>query len=216
MLIPPNPSLWGFVVLAAGAALHIVGVLGAGLFVSSLGFMISIMGVIVALGGFRFLKAWTFPLLLGLFMLPKLAIVYNQMTLPLQLLASRMAAGMLTMSGIGVIREGNILDVGGHRVAVAEACNGIRFLMPLAFVGVMFAYLADHKRWMPIAMLVLAVPLAIFANAIRVAVSAWIPALDSGTPHQVAGYVIFTMSLAALLPLRRLVNSVSGGRHAIQ
>jgi exosortase len=201
--------------MAAGAALHVVGVLGAGLFVSSLGLLVSIVGAIVALGGFRFLRAWAFPLLLTLFMLPKLAIVYNQFTLPLQLLASRMAAGMLTVSGIGVIREGNILDVGGHRVAVAEACNGVRFLLPLAFVGVMFAYLADRKAWMRIAVLFGAVPLAILANALRVAASAWIPALDSGTPHQIAGYVIFSLTLVALLPLRWLLNSVWGGnRHA--
>jgi exosortase len=215
MSITPEPSVWGFLAMAAGAALHIVGVLGAGLFVSSLGLLVSIVGAIVALGGFRFLRAWAFPLLLTLFMLPKLAIVYNQFTLPLQLLASRMAAGMLTVSGIGVIREGNILDVGGHRVAVAEACNGVRFLLPLAFVGVMFAYLADRKAWMRIAVLFGAVPLAILANALRVAASAWIPALDSGTPHQIAGYVIFTLTLVALLPLRWLLNSVSGGnRHA--
>jgi len=212
--IVPDPSLWGFTALGAGALLHAVGVLGAGLFLSSVGLLLSAAGVIVALGGFRLLRAWSFPLLLSLFMLPKLAIVYNQVTLPLQLLASRMAAGILTISGIGVIREGNILDVGGHRVAVAEACNGIRFLLPLAFVGVMFAYLTDRKPWMRIAVLLCAVPLAILSNAVRVAASAWIPLLDSGTPHQIAGYVIFALSLAALLPLRWLVNIVSGeGRH---
>jgi hypothetical protein len=69
------------------------------------------------------LYAWimALPLLLALFMLPKLALVYNQVTLPLQLLASRIAAGILTAAGIGVIREGNILDVAGHRVSVVEA-----------------------------------------------------------------------------------------------
>jgi exosortase len=217
--LPLQPSVWGVPLLLAGAALHLAGVLGVGLFVSSVALLISAMGAVVCLGGFGLLRSWTFPFLLTLFMLPKLAIVYNQVTLPLQLLASKLAAAILTTSGIGVIREGNILDVHGHRVAVAEACNGIRFLLPLGFVAVLFAYLADPKpaapnAWMRVAMLAATVPLAIVSNAFRVAASAWKPALDSGTPHQVLGWVIFTLTLGMLLPLRGLFNSLYGRYHA--
>lgn len=212
--LPLQPSAWGIPLLLAGAAMHLAGTLGVGLFVSSLALLISAAGAVVCFGGFELLRSWSFPLLLALFMLPKLAIVYNQFTLPLQLVASKMAAGILTASGIGVIREGNILDVNGHRVAVAEACNGIRFLLPLGFVAVLFAYLADPKPWMRFAVLAATVPLAIVANAFRVAASAWQPALDSGTPHLVLGWVIFTLTLAFLLPLRGLLNAVYGRIHA--
>lgn len=211
--LPMEPSAWGFALLLAGAGMHLAGTLGVGLFASSLAFLISAAGVVVCFGGFRLLRSWTFPLLLTLFMLPKLAIVYNQVTLPLQLIASKLAAGILTTSGIGVIREGNILDVHGHRVAVAEACNGIRFLLPLGFVSVLFAYLADPKPWMRIAVLAATVPLAIIANAFRVAASAWVPALDSGTPHFILGWAIFTLTLALLLPLRGMLNAVYGRIH---
>ena len=206
--LPSQPSLWGFALMAAGAAMHAMGAIGAGLFASSLGFLLSLTGAVVCLGGFGLLRAWAFPLLLTLFMLPKLAIVYNQVTLPLQLVASRLAAAILTVSGVGVIRAGNILDVGGHRVAVAEACSGIRFLLPLGFMAVLLAYLSDPKPWMRIAVLAAALPIAILANAVRVAASAWMPVLDSGTPHQAAGWVIFALSLALLPPLRWLFNSV--------
>jgi exosortase len=94
-----RPSWWGLAILA----------LGGGLFAGSVAFLVSVVGAVVCLAGFAFLRAWTFPLLLTVFMLPKLAVVYNQATLPLQLLASRMAATILTVSGVGVIREGNIL-----------------------------------------------------------------------------------------------------------
>jgi len=106
---------------------------------------VSVAGAVLSLGGFAYLRAWALPLLLALFMLPKLALVYNQVTLPLQLFASRMAAGILTASGIAVIREGNILDVAGRRVSVVEACNGIRYLLSLGFMAVVFAYLSDTK-----------------------------------------------------------------------
>ena len=147
-------------------------------------------------------------------MLPKLAFVYNLVTLPLQLLASRMAATGLTIVGIGVIREGNILAVGAHRVAVAEACSGIRYLLPLGFMAVVLAYVLDPKAWMRVALLAVAVPLAIAANALRVAASAAIPALDSGTPHAAAGMAIFMLSLAALAAARQLFNLVGERHHA--
>jgi exosortase len=212
--LTPLPSAWGAVVLAIGAAMAIVSVLGGGLFAGSVAFVVSAIGAVLCLGGFQFLRAWTFPLLLSIFMLPKLAIVYNQATLPLQLLASRMAAAMLTAAGIGVIQQGNILNVGGHSVAVAEACNGIRYLLSLGFIALVFAYLADSKPWMRVALLVAVAPLAILANALRVAASAYVPALDSGTPHAVSGWLIFVFCLAILASLRWGINSIYDRYHA--
>ncbi len=209
-----QPSAWGLVLLAAGAAMHVAGTLGVGLFASSVAFLVSVAGLVVCFGGWRLLRSWSFPLLLALFMLPKLAIVYNQVTLPLQLAASKLATGILTTAGIGVVREGNILDVHGHRVAVAEACNGIRYLLPLGFVAVLFAYLADPKPWMRAAVLAATIPLAILANAFRVAASAWVPAFDSGAPHELLGVAIFALSLALLLPLRGAFNALHGALQA--
>ena len=86
---------------------------------------------------------------------------------------------------MGVVREGNILDVAGRRVSVLEACNGMRYLLSLGFVAVVFAYLSDTKPWMRVALLLAAVPIAIVANALRVAAAAWLPALAAaaaGTP----------------------------------
>jgi exosortase len=211
----PEPTAWGLLFLAMGAAMQVFSALGTGLFVGSVAFLISLFGLVLCFGGFPYVKAWAFPLVLGLFMLPKLAVVYNQTTLPMQLLASRMAAGMLTLSGFGVIREGNILDVGGHRVMVAEACSGIRYLLPLAFMAVLIAYFTDRRAWMRALMAVLAVPLAILANAVRVAASAAVPRLAEGTPHEVIGLVIFVLCLGALMLCAKWLNgSAPKGAHA--
>lgn len=206
--LPAEPSWWGLAVLAAGAGMQFVAVLGAGLFAGSVAFLVTVAGAILSLGGFAWLRAWALPLLLTLFMLPKLALVYDPLTLPLQLLASRMAAGILSAVGIGVIREGNILDVAGRRVAVVEACNGIRYLLSLGFMAVVFAYLSDPKPWMRMALLAAAVPIAMVANALRVAAAGWLPSLAAGTPHAVSGWFLFVLCLAALVLARRLFNSV--------
>ena len=105
--LPVQPSLWGFAVLALAASLQVASALGAGLFAGSLAFVVSLAGLVLCLLGFAWLRAWAFPLLLTLFMLPKLAIVYNQITLPLQLLATRLAGGMLSMAGF--------VEEAGHR-----------------------------------------------------------------------------------------------------
>lgn len=206
--LPLKPSIWGLAILALALAMHVASALGAGLFAGSLALLVSIVGAVVCFGGWQLLRAWAFPLSLCLFMLPKLAVVYNQVTLPLQLLASRMAAGLLTAGGAAVIRDGNILDIGGRQILVAEACSGIRYLLPLGFMGVTFGYLSDTKPWMRVALLVTAVPVAIVANAIRVAAVGWIPALTEETLHAVSGWFVFILCLAALMLARRLFNFV--------
>ncbi len=206
--LPAQPSLWGFSLLAAGGVVQFAGALGVGLFAGAVAFLVSIAGAIICLGGFAWLRALAFPLMLTVFMLPKLAVVYNQVTLPLQLLASRIAANVLMASGAGVIRQGNILDVGGHRIAVVDACNGIRYLLSLGFMAVVLAYLSDSKPWMRVAMLVAAVPIAIVANALRVAAAGWSPALDKGVPHEISGWIVFALCLPTLVLVRQLLNGM--------
>lgn len=207
-------SPWGLVILLLGLGLHVIGAVGAGLFASAAALLLSVTGTIVTFGGFRLLRSWIFPMILALFMLPKLAVVYNQVTLPMQLLASKLAASMLTFSGAAVIREGNILDIGGHRIEVAEACNGIRYMLPLGFSGVVFAYLFDEKSWMRIVLLIAAVPTAVVANAVRVAAIALVPALDTGVPHTLAGLLIFVVCMGVLALVQQGISFAHGRIHA--
>jgi exosortase len=207
--LPVQPSFWGFAVLVLAASLQIASTLGAGLFAGSLGFVLSVVGLVLCLLGFAWLRAWAFPLLLTLFMLPKLAIVYNQVTLPLQLLATRLAGGMLSTAGFMVVRDGNILNVAGHSISVVEACDGIRYLLPLAFLALVFAYAAGAKSWMRVAMLAAAIPTAILANALRVAFSGLLPALTEGTPHALLGTFIFVLCLGLLAGIYRLLALTS-------
>lgn len=219
LALPVLPSAWGWLLLIAGAGLQAIGSLGGGLFAESFAFVVSIAGAVLVLGSAALLRAWAFPFALLLFMLPKLAIVYNQMTLPLQLTASRLAALLLTTAGAGVIREGNVLDVAGRRILVEEACDGIRFLLPLGFMALMLGYLTDSKPpdskpWTRTALLISAAPMAVAANAVRVAAAGYWPSLTSGTAHLAAGWLIFLFCLAALALLCGLFHRVEKRRHA--
>jgi len=206
--VPIQPTAWGFAVLAAAACLQIATAFGAGLFAASVAFVLSLAGVVLAMLGLAWLRAWAFPFVLMLFMLPKLAIVYNQITLPLQLLATRLAGGMLATAGFMVVRDGNILNVAGHSISVVEACDGIRYLLPLAFLALVFAHAGGAKVWIRLAMAAAAIPIAIVANAFRVAFAGLSPVLTSGTLHALLGVFIFLLSLALLAGIFRLLTSI--------
>jgi exosortase len=207
-----GPDHAGFLIMAFGAALHLAGALGGGVFAATLGLLVSGAGAVVVFGGFALLRAWSFPFVLSLFMLPKLAIVYNQTTLPLQLLASKLAAQGLTTAGLGVLREGNILTVNGISVAVDEACSGLRFLLPLGFLSLVYSYLAGGRPWMVVVSLAFSIPMAVVANAIRVGLSAVYPSLATGARHQAIGWALFLPCLGGLALLQWALGRMQGER----
>jgi exosortase len=211
--IPAQPEWAGVPVILLGAAMQAAGVLGLGVFTTSVALLVTIAGAVLTLGGFRILRAWAFPLSLLVFMLPKLVAFYNQVTLPLQLLATRLAAGLLLTIGVSAVREGNILNVGGHLVAVTDACNGLRYLLSLGFVAALFGYAVQTKPWIRVALLLATAPLAILGNALRVAAAAYIPALDRGTLHELAGAAIFSLCVSGLMVLRLMLSIAPGRRN---
>ena len=120
------------------------------------------------LGGTRALKTLAFPLLLLLFLFPIPATVYAQVTLPLQMFASATAETVLNSIGIPVLRDGNILELPHERLSVVEACSGIRSLLSLSFLSLIYAYFFDKRVGMRWVLLAATVPIAIAANAARV------------------------------------------------
>jgi exosortase len=190
--------------------LSLVATLGVELFTARLSFVIALFGVILYLGGARWIKALLFPLGLLLFMIPIPAIIYAQLTLHLQILASQLGEMLITLMGIPVLRAGNTLQLPSQTLDIAEACSGIRSLLSLMFLSLVFAYFMDKKVWMRWALLVATVPIAIGANGIRVALTGLLSEIDtklaSGMYHETEGYIVFIVALVALFLTHRLIN----------
>jgi exosortase len=205
-----QPSPWGWLVLFWGAAQAYIGTVGAELFLQRTAFLITLCGILIVLGGKPLLKALAFPLLLLLFMVPLPTVVYNQITFPLQLLASRVAEVMLGLFGIPVLRDGNVLELASQRLSVAEACSGIRSLLSLSFLSLVFAYFFDSKVWMRWVLLILTVPIAIVVNSARVTLTGVLsevnPDLAKGLFHSVEGWLVFVLALILLFASHRLIN----------
>jgi exosortase len=154
-----------------------------------------------------------FPLLLLPFMVPIPAIVYNQITFPLQLFASQVAETVLGWVGIPVLRDGNILELASQRLSVAEACSGIRSLLSLSFLSLVYAYFFDKRVWMRWVLLVATVPIAILANAGRVTLTGVLseinPELARGFFHSLEGWIIFLIALVMLASFHAIVNRIT-------
>jgi exosortase len=206
------PAWWGLLVVAYGAVQLMIATLGAELFLARTAFIISLAGIVIVLGGWRGLRILAFPLFLLCFMVPIPSIIYNQLTFPMQLFASRVAEVVLTLLGIPVLREGNVLELASQRLNVVEACSGIRSLLSLSFLSLVYAYFFDKKVWMRWVLLVATLPIAIIANAGRVTltglVSEYDPELASGIFHYASGWVIFMVALVILVLFHQLLNLV--------
>lgn len=207
-----SPNWWGLVIVVLGALQLLAATLGVEFFVARTAFLVSLVGVIVTVGGWPLLKELLFPLFLLVFMIPLPAIIYNQITFPLQLLASRFAEVFLGLLGIPVLRDGNILETPNQRLSVVEACSGIRSLFSLTFLALVYAYFFDSKVWMRWVLLVLTIPIAILVNAFRVTLTGLLgehnPELAKGAFHTAEGWVVFVAALVLLFLAHRLVNFI--------
>ena len=207
---PRKPNGWGVFLVIFAAAEALAGTLGAELFTARLAFVIALVGVILYLGGTRWIRILAFPLLLLPFMIPIPAIIYSLLTLKLQMLASQLGEMMISAMGIPVLREGNTLKLPSQTLDIAEACSGIRSLMSLAFLSLVYAYFADKRVWMRWALLAATIPIAIGANGVRVAVTGWLSEVNTklaqGAYHETEGYIVFLVAMVALLATHRVIS----------
>lgn len=205
-----RPHWLGLVLMGWGALQLLVATLGVEFFLARTAFLISLSGVLMWLGGWSLARMLVFPLILLVFMVPIPSIIYTQITFPLQLLASRVAEFALPLVGIPVLREGNVLELPSQRLSVVEACSGIRSLLSLSFLSLVYGALFDPKPWIRWALLAATVPIAIFANALRVVLtgilSEWKPELAKGAFHSMEGVVMFGIALFLLMGTHYLIN----------
>jgi exosortase len=210
LAVERKPAWWGLAIMAWGALQGYVGMLGAELFLQRTSFLITLVGLLLVVGGTRLVRALAFPLLLLPFMIPIPAVVYNQITFPLQLFASQVAETVLGWIGIPVLRDGNILELASQRLSVAEACSGIRSLLSLSFLSLVYAYFFDRRAWMRWVLLIATVPIAILANSGRVTLTGILsevnPELARGFFHSLEGWIIFLIALVMLVGLHVVIG----------
>jgi len=211
--IPRAPSSWGLLVLLGALCVMIVGVLGAELFLSRISLLPVIAGLIIFFYGWRYFRALLFPWAFLILMVPIPQIVLGQVTLPLQLLASRFAAATLPLFDVPVLRQGNVIILAAMKLEVAEACSGIRSLLSLITLAIIYGFLRETRIWIRVALVIASIPIAIFANSLRIVgtgllVQFWDPDKAEGFFHTFQGWLIFVVSLGLLYLVHQLLGKI--------
>ena len=202
-VIPIRPSWAGISLVILGLFVLMLGVLGADLFFQRTSFVILISGIVWTLLGKAMLGRVKFVLFVLVLAIPLPTILFNQITFPLQLLASSFASSFLRMVGVPTLQDGNVITLPAMSLEVAEACSGIRSLMSLFTVAVIYGYFLERQTWRRVVLALSSVPIAVVANVARIfgtglCVQYWDPEKALGFFHEFSGWLMFLVSLSFL------------------
>jgi len=211
----PIKQTWaGIALVVFSIVVLILGVYGVELFTARMSFVFLLTGLIWTFFGWAMVRALQFPLLVLILAIPFPAIVFNQITFPLQLLASRIASDILPLLGVPTIHEGNVIELPVMKLEVAEACSGIRSLMSLFTLAVFYGYFLERTTKRRVILALASIPIAVAANVARIVgtglcVQYWDPDKALGFFHEFSGWVMFVISLGFLYMAHRAMKLIS-------
>jgi exosortase D (VPLPA-CTERM-specific) len=198
------PSWYGLIPLALGIALYWLGELGGEFYTLYCSFWLVVVAAFWVHLGWRKIKSIWFALIMMLTMFPFPNYVNVRLTFQLKLLSSRLGVWMLHVYGMSAYREGNVIDLGFTQLQVVDACSGLRYVMPLMILSLLLAYWFRDHWWKRILLVLSSVPLAIFVNGFRIAVTGVLYSMvgakaAEGFFHGFSGWLIFLFCIPFLL-----------------
>lgn len=211
--IPVKQTWAGVPLIVFSLVVLILGTYGVELFTTRISFVMLLAGIVWTLLGMAMLRAVAFPIMVLILAIPIPAIVFNQITFPLQLLASRIASEILPVFHVPTLQEGNIIELPAMKLEVAEACSGIRSLMSLFTLAVFYGYFLERTTTRRVILALASIPIAVTANVARIVgtglcVQYWDPDKALGFFHEFSGWVIFVVSLGCLYLVHRAMRLI--------
>ncbi|MDY6946414.1 MAG: VPLPA-CTERM-specific exosortase XrtD [Pseudomonadota bacterium] len=212
-----NGSWFGVGVIAFGALLQIAGVLAAVDTIQQYGLLFAIYGLVLALIGVRqSINLWA-PLLLLALMVPLPEFLLQNFSAQLQLISSQIGVWFIRLFGISVFVEGNVIDLGGYKLQVAEACDGLRYLFPLMTMGFIMAYMFKVEMWKRVVLFLSSIPVTILMNSFRIGtigvmVEHWGQSMAEGFLHDFQGWAVFMTSAGVMLLEMMLLANIGKNR----
>ncbi|MCF8069437.1 MAG: EpsI family protein [Desulfobacterales bacterium] len=202
----------GLVPVFISLLIMLLGELGSVLTLIYIGIWGCVCGLIFILYGWRVRKL-IFPLLILLFIVPLPPYVNRVLTFQLKLAASTLSVLMMQLSGLSVLQEGNIIDLGISQLQVVDACSGLRYFMPLILMALLVGYFFCKGLWRQLILLAIVPPLSIFVNAIRIYATALLVVngheeMAEGFMHDFSGWLVFMVAAIILLIVALILKRI--------
>jgi exosortase D (VPLPA-CTERM-specific) len=215
--IPFGGSVGGIVLVLLGGALLVLGQLATIYTLVQYAYLITLYGLVLSFTGTRAFRVIAVPMLILAFMIPLPAFFGYNLSTKLQLLSSQLGVWFMRLIGISVYVEGNVIDLGGYKLQVAEACDGLRYLFPLMTLGFLMAYFYQGALWKRGVLFLSSIPITIIMNSLRIGsiglmVEHWGIGMAEGLLHEFQGWMVFMLSAALLFGEIAVLNGV--GREA--
>jgi len=211
MAVEPSSSIWGLILIILALLQLIIAKIGMEYFLQRTSIIVLMYGISLYFYGSKITKLTAIPILYLIFMVPLPAIIWNQIALPLQLLSSYLTENVIRIVGLPIFREGNILHLPQITLEVVDACSGIRSLTTMMALSLPFAFFLKLGMVRKVALFLSAVPIAIFANIVRLTATAFLSELygkqfAEGFLHEFSGMVTFVMGLGLLFIMKILLS----------
>lgn len=206
---------WGMLIFSGSMVLYILSYAGAVAVMTRFMIVFSLIGIILFVLGKDIFAIIKFPLFYLLFMVPVPVSIYTLTALPLQLFATKVSAFIIQILTVPVYREGNMLYFAQTQLEVAEACSGLRSMTAFLMLSSLFAYMMDKSWWKRLFLILSAIPLAIFANLVRVTGTGILAHFYGGEVargflHEFSGMAVFAFGFILLFSEYLLLNKRSG------
>ncbi len=206
-------SWWGVGLVLLGGGLLLLGQLATIYTLVQYAYLVTIYGFVLSFTGSRAFRLLAVPLLILAFMIPLPSFLFFNLSTKLQLISSELGVWFMRLIGISVFLEGNVIDLGGYKLQVAEACDGLRYLFPLMTLGFLIAYFYKGAWWKRATLFLSSVPITIVMNSWRIGtigfmVEHWGIGMAEGFLHEFQGWMVFMLSAALLITEMMLLNRI--------
>jgi exosortase A len=201
---------WGFVVVLLSLCLYIFSYYAEITTLSAFSLIPLLAGTVLYVLGFGMLKKVAFPLCFLVFMIPVPSQILAQVTMPLQLLVSKVSSLMAAGIGIPLLREGNVIHLPQQTLQVVQACSGLMSMISLWMLSAIIGYFTLNSKLLRVILLLAATPIAVFVNIVRVFLLIFCfynlgMDLTRGSVHTLYGMVIFILSILSVLLVRGIL-----------
>ena len=166
-----NPSLWGLAGFIGAQAFRLFGLFYWYDSAERLSMVLTLASLVLLLFGWQLFRK-VLPVLLFLFlMIPLPNSVQSAITLPLQSWATTSSVFCLEMLGYDIVRQGNVININGTVVAIAEACNGLRMLTAFFVISGLVVMIINRSIWEKIIIFVSSIPIGLICNTLRLTIT---------------------------------------------